>query len=459
MEQFTIEPLQNSQDEGEIPASLASELWVRALRNAWTGSLTIFAGPGHPTQVRFVSGRTTRFQSPDAAQIIKSTFEHHLPPEQVQLISQHAAQFQVDELMAIQRLRLVPDEVLYRLHQECTLALLLHLVEAGGKLRFRFQTGHDCFRGHPGFEHPVENLPLLTDCLLQATDLSWHHGRLSSRKDEVLKLCGDAMRPELLHQGLLRQVILALRRKPESFSALQARLNVHDDALVAVVYALRATGCIQRANQHVFNRPTTAIRFTPTPDEGAISAAQQRSAAPSGAQRTPVRISESPSSGLYRPSPSAATSTSTSGVRAIDLGASHEAERSKLPPSSGRAPPPSSLKPTPTPASQLDQNAVESAALGAWMRAMDDPGTRKKALHVVEEASRRFPKNPRILFYLGCLYVLSNRKDEAETAMERVLDLDPEHIEARRELATLQKGSDKGPGGSLFRRLRNRRSV
>jgi len=77
--------------------------------------------------------------------------------------------------------------------------------------------------------------------------------------------------------------------------------------------------------------------------------------------------------------------------------------------------------------------------MDAWMKSVSDPSCLERALSVTERAAERFPNNARILFYYGCLLVRSDRSNEAETAMRRVLKLDPDHIEAQYELRTLQR--------------------
>jgi tetratricopeptide (TPR) repeat protein len=128
--------------------------------------------------------------------------------------------------------------------------------------------------------------------------------------------------------------------------------------------------------------------------------------------------------------------TSTSGVRAI-----FEEQAATIPPKSG-----------------LSEHAVESSSLEAWMRAVDEPARRSKALKIVEKAAAHFPKNPRILFYLGCLNALTDRPLKAERAMLRVLQLDPDHSEARRELEKLRRQGQERRRNSLFGRWGSRRS-
>lgn len=477
MEEFTIEPLLTSQLEGEIPASLAPEMWVKAHREKFSGSLFILTDTDARTAFRFVRGCADRFHCVLGRQQVLEALSEHLPPEQLDLVRSHARQFVVDELTAVERLRLLPAESLQHLHRDCMLRELILLTETPGQLRFRYVTGSDCFSAQPGFSHPVDNLPLLTECLLQHQDLSWFQGRLSSRRHDVLRLCGEAARPGLVFQGMLRQVVLALRRRAETFENLRLRGIAHEDALVATIYALRATGCIQRINQQATSRPTTAIRFTGPPAEGLQPGTPF---APAWASAAPPGSAPPPSAGETA-RPQAGMPTSTSGIRSIDLrGVSlPPAGKSTLPPqgsSSSKAatlPPRTTARPCtsatippstrshgpPSSGSSRDEPALESAALGAWMRAVDDPACRRKALKIVERACDSFPNNPRILFYLGCLLALNQRHEEAEATMRRVLDFDPEHIEAQRELAKLKKQNDEGgKKQSLLHRWTGRRS-
>jgi cytochrome c-type biogenesis protein CcmH/NrfG len=91
------------------------------------------------------------------------------------------------------------------------------------------------------------------------------------------------------------------------------------------------------------------------------------------------------------------------------------------------------------------EHVVEGNALEAWTRTVDEPQLGPKALAFVEKAAALYPKNARILFYLGCLCAQQGRQGRAEAVLSRVLDLDPDHDEAARELAQLRR---RGPGYS-----------
>jgi thioredoxin-like negative regulator of GroEL len=73
----------------------------------------------------------------------------------------------------------------------------------------------------------------------------------------------------------------------------------------------------------------------------------------------------------------------------------------------------------------------------------------------VERMANHFPDNANILFYLGALYHLTNKTFEAETTLLRVIDLDPDNVEARDELIRVRRTIEsdrRGPPG-LLRRL------
>ena len=107
-----------------------------------------------------------------------------------------------------------------------------------------------------------------------------------------------------------------------------------------------------------------------------------------------------------------------------------------------------------------DERQVESQALEAWMQAVDNPSARKKMLRVGQQAAELFPTNPRILFYLGCLFSLNGNPLEAEAVLDRVLELDPDHIEAQREIDKLVRvrKTRSQSGYSFLSRIGVRRS-
>jgi len=73
----------------------------------------------------------------------------------------------------------------------------------------------------------------------------------------------------------------------------------------------------------------------------------------------------------------------------------------------------------------------------------------------VERMANAFPDNANILFYLGALYHLTRKTFEAETTLLRVIDLDPDNIEARDELMRVRRTieGDRRAAPGLFRRL------
>lgn len=94
------------------------------------------------------------------------------------------------------------------------------------------------------------------------------------------------------------------------------------------------------------------------------------------------------------------------------------------------------------------------------MQAVDNPSARKKMLRVGQQAAELFPTNPRILFYLGCLFSLNGNPLEAEAVLDRVLELDPDHIEAQREIDKLVRvrKTRSQSGYSFLSRIGVRRS-
>ena len=105
---------------------------------------------------------------------------------------------------------------------------------------------------------------------------------------------------------------------------------------------------------------------------------------------------------------------------------------------------------------RFDEGIVEHAALETWTRALGaDREQLMRSEAQVERMANAFPDNANILFYLGALYHLTRKTFEAETTLLRVIDLDPDNIEARDELMRVRRTieGDRRAAPGLFRRL------
>jgi cytochrome c-type biogenesis protein CcmH/NrfG len=107
----------------------------------------------------------------------------------------------------------------------------------------------------------------------------------------------------------------------------------------------------------------------------------------------------------------------------------------------------------------LDRDRPEYLALCAWLLHLEvgEPAMRE-AMELVERAVRRGPRNTRALYYKGLLLERSDRSEEAQRCYGRVLELDPDDLDAARRLRLLNMRAGRQPETrGLFARLRDRR--
>jgi len=66
---------------------------------------------------------------------------------------------------------------------------------------------------------------------------------------------------------------------------------------------------------------------------------------------------------------------------------------------------------------------------------LDEKKANLKAVKMLTGAVKKFPKNPQLLFLLGSMHDRLNNTSEAITSMKKVLEVDPNHIQALNHLA------------------------
>lgn len=411
----------NLKPANELDASQTPELLIKAINDSFEGELVLTTQDSRQVAFQFTQGVLVRSQSPFGRRSFITALAEHLPAEQIALAEAHAREHRVDEFTAVERLQLLPPLSLARLLQESLQRELILLAHGIGTLHYRFADYHAPASQPKGAQSPApqqgtEPLVLITETLLESPYLSRCRELLLPSLRMPLVLQGRALDARMEMRGHLRQIVSSLRRQPESLDNLRLRRVASEPALVAAVYALRSTGCISL--------------------EASAEVVRTTSGAQSGA-------------------PAAVRRASTSGVREIALpghaGVDGSAARGlsspdSVPPGSNATTPSSrSLTPSSRGTPHVDEHVLEQSALDAWMRAMDNHGLAKKALKVAERSAARAPRNPNILYYYGCLLSLNANYLEAEVALRRVLNLEPDHVEARHELSKIEK-LEKGPG-------------
>jgi tetratricopeptide (TPR) repeat protein len=107
---------------------------------------------------------------------------------------------------------------------------------------------------------------------------------------------------------------------------------------------------------------------------------------------------------------------------------------------------------------KLDRDRPEYLALCAWLLHLEQGApAMREAMELVERAVRRAPRNTRALYYKGLLLERSDRGEEAQRCYGRVLELDPDDLDAARRLRLLGMRAGRQPQTrGLFARLRER---
>ncbi len=392
---------------GRIASTDLVLLLAKALEVRFTGTLVVQSQSLGRSTFVFEGGAPEAVRAPRQGRLVSGELGDVLPPEQIDFIQKHAASHGVDELTALGHLHLLPELTLKRLREHCLLRAFSELVEAPVALDYRFIKERE--KGDDFVRAPLDPVLCFATVLTKARDLTTYKQTISSIRQAILKPVGTAIPTEL--PAATRQVLLALRREPVSFDTMRLRRVAPEDALIASIWSLLATGGL-RAEPKTSALPPTASALPPT-----------ASVLPPHSQRAPsTRV---PPASTVRPR---AITEARSPLYSMPV------RTSQVP---THAPGPN----TEAPASSRggEEMSVESASFDAWTRAVADPRCSDRAHRVAERAAARFPKNPRILFYLGVLQVKCGLGEEGEQTLRRVLKLDPEHTEAQKELHSVQR--------------------
>jgi len=408
---------------GRLDSSPIPELLAYAFNQRFDGSVVVQSERQQRSGILFEGGHVHRARAAgmDQALARQGLEGSGLTEADLVLASRHAQQASHDVFTAVEQLALLTPDAL----ESVRLAFVERQVRALGSLPgdtvFGFFPGLDTLKKSPGPAQPLASFDLIVACLLEEPSLDRCRDQLEPIKNERLKPTGAiGVRPGST-VARVRPVIDRLKRAPHSIEELRLLNLVPERDLVACIYALRLTRLLTR--------------------EGSAS----------GRPSWPSRVPRRSSSEAFRLDPNEVMPRTPGRER-----------RETLPevglPTPEFDPPPqrSTLPPLARQRQWQEQNA-ESKALEAWALAEGgDPVQIKKALAVVEKAVEFFPNNPQIRFYAGCLYRLVRQHDQAARAFRKVLTLDPEHIEAQRELDLLGKRSVPPASKGVFGRLRRK---
>jgi tetratricopeptide (TPR) repeat protein len=197
-----------------------------------------------------------------------------------------------------------------------------------------------------------------------------------------------------------RSVVARLSAAPHSFEELRLLNLTSIERLVALTHALRLTKQVTPTN----TRDSRVPRAASSQALRAVNATQRRSSSP-------------------------APTDDAEGKRRLDPAAQRRL---------------------------WQERTAESKSLEAWALAEGDSRQLSRALAVVERAAKAYPKNAQIRFYCACLHKQARDVNRAMNEFRLVLDLEPDNMEAQRELSLLRRNSESAKRG-MFGRLRKKR--
>jgi len=406
-------------------------LLAYAFNRHFTGALVLELAGRSRSGVFFEAGGVSRARAADMEQSLARQVleESELSNESLVTAARFARESGRDVFTAVDHLALLPPARL----EQAKAAFVERQVQALTALppdtAYGFFPELDTLKKLPGPSKPLATLNLIVTCILREPSIERCRRHLEPFKNERLVL----MEHGSLDLGSLvssaRTVCARLMRAPHSLEDLRLLNLVEEHELIACIYALRLTRRVVREG-NASSRPSWPSRVPRSISSQALRAASTVGGA--GAAQGQNPRDTLPEVG-YTPSPS-------------------------LPPLSESEAPKRRLTKAEQNRYWQEQNA-ESKTLEAWAMAEGGDATQiEKATFVVEKAVKFFPANPRIRFYAGCVYQRAGRLDEAAAEFRRVLSIDPDNTEAKRELELLTRrsGGPPPPKGVFGRLLKKR---
>ena len=403
MSQWVPAPGEQHEGQPEIAGSIADsalvELLAYAFNQRFTGRLNLQRSGGRPLGVRFEQGRVEQVDAGEHEPACEqAALEVYLPPEALAFAQEHAQKQAVSLLQAVEALLLLPNESLVCARAECLKRQVLAICAQPPDTHYAFFRDAQSGTHQSAIAHGLEPLGLIVSCILAEPALERARRSVHAFRHERLVLT-SAMPGELDLTGLGRMWIKRLRRAPASFEELNLLEPAASDELVALVYALSITG------QVTF---PTASSEPPMPMHHS---------------RVPRSISSQAVRAVSKPNGTASTGYSMRGG-----------------PSFRQRPRAVAEDPPATPRTHTQQECTaEAKVVQAWMLGEADRSFLPKARIFVGKVVQLFPNNPRIRYCYACLQRRAQHYDSAIEQFARVVELDPNHADAKQELDQLMQ--------------------
>jgi hypothetical protein len=397
-------PLATEQHEGqpEIAGSIAdsalAELLAYAFNQSFSGRLVLRLSSDRSLGIRFEHGRVDRADAGEHEPLCeRAALESYLPPEVLAFAQEHARAHGVTLFQAVETLVLLPPESLSRARAEYLKRQVMSLCALPPDTRYAF------FReAHPGTgeRSPVaaglEPLGLIVSVILAEPALERARRSVQAFRHERLVLTSKSP-SEFDLSGPARSWIKQLRHTPCSFEELDRLQPAASDELVALIYALSITGLVTFPTGS--SEPPRPMHYS----------------------RVPRSISSQAVRAVSKPNLAGDTSYSVTGG-----------------PRFSQRPRVSSDAPPVTPRTRAQQEcAAEAKVVQAWMLGEADRSFLHKSRIFVGKVVQLFPDNPRIRYCYACLQRRAQQFDSAIEQFARVVELDANHADAKRELDQL----------------------
>ena len=381
---------------GRMENSPLPELLTYAFNQSFSGTLVLESDEHGKSAISFNQGSVAHAFA--AGQ--EETFANQalsaagLPLDLLSAARHSASGAPLDVFTLVEGQRLLQPERIEFARARFVESQTLSLTRLPGHTVYGFFEGLDYLSASPGPLEPLEPLLLIFQAILLEPAVKRCRHLLDPFKRDRMSLSPSARLHDAHFDASERSVISRLSGAPHSFEDLRLLNLTSEDRLVA----LRATGQVAATAE------TRDSRVPRTVSSQALKAVtpSERSNDADGSQRR---------------------------------GKLSEAEAKRL----------------------WDERAAEAKALEAWASAEGDHRKLKRALAIVDQAAKSFPRNAQIRYYRGCLHKQANDVDQAMSEFRRVLDLDPENLEALRELEVLNRRARAGAKKGMFGLLRKKR--
>jgi hypothetical protein len=438
--------LEQTRSHGLLAETAVAELLAEAYNFAFTGTLTFELGP-EPVTTLWLANGSVRDASGSwrTVELERESLSGLLPPDLIELAEQHAGQYSVGLMAAVERLKLLPPNGLAAAREACVVRGVRAASELPGSARYTFAPGPDELSAAGLPESALEPVNLIVVSLLADPRRERAELCVSAFADGELSIDSIGARSLLATlSGPVRPLVEQLTRAPRSVQELRERLPNNSDSLTASIYALWLTHHLRvRARDAVMPKQHSISSSPPESSTSGLRPAHSLRP-PSGSGAPPRASSSSPWAPTASGAPPRASSTSSL----------------RVPTGSGAPPtPPVPAFPSFPPAAaaarqeRVKERILEDKAVEAWSLFQADPASLDRVAAFIRKASAVFPRNTRMRLFSGCLYEHQGRTNDAIAEFERVLAEDPRHADAQRELRRLRGSLSPTSVGDRIKRL------